>query len=518
MPATWSSFGPISLVLLLLIEVETIMVSNYELRTELRTLVPLPLYHCFLVFLASAAIYISLGKRRGLLVKPRYRWRAAAFHLAVFSFIYQSCQNLHASTHHWPRLGFLLFWLSLASVLIVSWMGIWFDLVTWRRILIASRGPIVFCSALSICVPIFANLTSETWFTFSQLTFAMTQQGLDLIYSDTFASPEDLKLGTPSFIVEILPGCSGYEGIGLVTGLVCLYLWIKSDELEFPRALILIPAGILASWFANILRLICLIYIGSEFSPQVAMIGFHSQAGWLSFTCISLFLIYWAESSGCYARQSNTRSKSINNYPALPYLAPFLALLLGGILSNAVSTGFNVLYSIKPMLAALTLALYIDNYRKIFSRPSMPFSSISLGIFVYIVWIFTESRGLGVSPQDVLDPTWACLWTIGRCLGAIVIVPLVEELAFRGYLLRRLQQVQFEHVTESSPSLLAILVSSLAFGLLHSNWLGGTIAGIAFALLARRGSGLSESVLAHATANFCIALQVLVGQDWWLWN
>ena len=74
-------------------------------------------------------------------------------------------------------------------------------------------------------------------------------------------------------------------------------------------------------------------------------------------------------------------------------------------------------------------------------------------------------------------------------LAAVLTVPLAEESAFRGYLVRRLISWNFESVSFRRLSWFALLVSSAAFGLLHSGyWIAGSIAGILFALaMIRRG-------------------------------
>jgi CAAX prenyl protease-like protein len=97
-------------------------------------------------------------------------------------------------------------------------------------------------------------------------------------------------------------------------------------------------------------------------------------------------------------------------------------------------------------------------------------------------------------------------------------VPVVEELAFRGYVARRLISADVEAVPFGQLSVLAILVSSLAFGALHGQmWIAGTLAGIVFALVAKVRGRLGEAVAAHATANLLIALWVLARGDYRMW-
>ncbi|MFZ0229710.1 MAG: CAAX prenyl protease-related protein, partial [Mycobacterium sp.] len=105
-----------------------------------------------------------------------------------------------------------------------------------------------------------------------------------------------------------------------------------------------------------------------------------------------------------------------------------------------------------------------------------------------------------------------------RVLAAIVTVPLAEELAFRGFLLRRLVAIDFESVSFRSYRWFALLASSLVFGLLHGGyWIPGTLAGILLAYAAIRRGRIGDAVVAHATANALLAVYVLTYHKWHLW-
>ncbi len=97
-------------------------------------------------------------------------------------------------------------------------------------------------------------------------------------------------------------------------------------------------------------------------------------------------------------------------------------------------------------------------------------------------------------------------------------MPLAEELAFRGYLLRKLVSADFARVDFRHFMLLSFVVSSTLFGLLHQQWLAGVIAGMLFALAMYRRGALFDAIIAHATANAMLAAYVLTTHRWSLWN
>ena len=127
---------------------------------------------------------------------------------------------------------------------------------------------------------------------------------------------------------------------------------------------------------------------------------------------------------------------------------------------------------------------------------------------------------LGAEPPaelETLGPPLALAWVIARALGAIVAVPIVEELAFRGFLLRRLVASDFSKVPYDQWHWPAVLISSIAFAALHQQWIGGFIAGLLYAYGQRRRGLLSDAILAHAVTNALIAIEVLTLGHWALW-
>src|SRR5262249_52861863 len=122
------------------------------------------------------------------------------------------------------------------------------------------------------------------------------------------------------------------------------------------------------------------------------------------------------------------------------------------------------------------------------------------------------------SGLETLPTGWATVWLIFRVVGSVVTVPLAEELAFRGYLSRRLIAADFQAIPPGRSTWWAILISSLIFGVLHGRWLGGTLAGMAYALAYRHRGELTDAVLAHGVTNGLIALTVLATGSWSLWS
>jgi exosortase E/protease (VPEID-CTERM system) len=341
------------------------------------------------------------------------------------------------------------------------------------------------------------------------------------VYEDVLYDREDHVLGTPGFMVAIAPQCSGYEGIGLVTVFLAIYLWLFRSQIRFPQALLLFPLGALAIWLANAVRITILIAIGSSFSREVALGGFHSQAGWIAFSAIALGLIYLAGRLGLFSRKAPAEpaaGEEPHSPLASALLVPLLVLMASVMLTSALSHGFDWLYPLRPILTAAALWRYRQVYRQWDWNWSWP--SVLIGVGVFVVWMALEPEADGSPLGSTLDalPVWQKqAWLVFRVLGSVMLVPVAEELAFRGYLLRRLVSADFEQVLPSRFTWLSFLGSSLIFGLVHGRWLAGTLAGLAFAGAVYRRGRLADAVVAHMTTNALIAALVLADGRWSLW-
>jgi CAAX prenyl protease-like protein len=93
----------------------------------------------------------------------------------------------------------------------------------------------------------------------------------------------------------------------------------------------------------------------------------------------------------------------------------------------------------------------------------------------------------------------------------------MEELFWRGYLMRWVDNPDFERVDPAAASYKAIALSTLVFMLAHTQWLAAIVAGLAYALLYRYTRSLWAAVLAHAVTNGVLGVWVVVNGYWSFW-
>jgi CAAX prenyl protease-like protein len=178
------------------------------------------------------------------------------------------------------------------------------------------------------------------------------------------------------------------------------------------------------------------------------------------------------------------------------------------------------MYAIRLIAGALSLFIYRREILNIEWKFS--WRGPATGAVVFLLWVGAALALLSYLPipDDLaaFPPVARTGWIVTRVLASIITVPVAEELAYRGFLMRRLENVNFEAVPYRTVGWRALLITATVFGVGHGAlWLPGIAAGIAYGLLAVRRGQLGEAVVAHATTNTLIAVAVLLFNQWQLW-
>jgi len=360
------------------------------------------------------------------------------------------------------------------------------------------------------------------WNSLAIPTLQLVHSLLGWFYTDLVYQPEAFLLGTASFQVEITYACSGIEGISLITLFLSIYFWLFRNELRFPQAFWLFPVGIILIWLANVVRIAMLIVIGASYSPEIALQGFHAQAGWIAFTLIAIGAIALSNRMRFFTViEPESRVIGSDKPLAAALLIPLLVLMAASMITSASSGGFDILYPLRIIAVALVLWHFRRSYKGLGWK--WAWQAPAIGTVVFVIWILLEpdvdssKTALAQGLMELTNGT-AAVWLVFRVLGSVIMVPLVEELAFRGYLIRKLIAKDFENVSLGQFSWFSFVLTSVLFGLLHERWLAGTLAGMAYALALYHRKQLGDAVVAHMTTNALIAIFVLIQARWSLWS
>jgi CAAX prenyl protease-like protein len=214
---------------------------------------------------------------------------------------------------------------------------------------------------------------------------------------------------------------------------------------------------------------------------------------------------------------------------AIPFIGPFVAFI--------VLMGMRSYWPFDPALeyparVVIVTALVCLFFPKISWRPAHPLSSVGIGIAVFLIWIAPDAllpewrshwlfdNSITGRAESSLDPLLRSntLFLLFRILGTAVLVPVIEELFWRGWMMRYIIDSSFESVPLGKYSPLAFWVTAALFASEHGPfWEVGLLAGIIYGWWMTRTRNLADCMLAHAVTNTCLAAYVLAWDQWQFW-
>jgi len=210
----------------------------------------------------------------------------------------------------------------------------------------------------------------------------------------------------------------------------------------------------------------------------------------------------------------------------LPYVLPFATFI--------AFLGLQSLFPVPQWLKfALPLLVII-----LVSRPALkgrlvsPLASIALGIAVCVLWVGPEivfpgyhhsvlfSNSLLGHPASSAIPAQKSdlVFIVFRVLVSVVTVPILEELFWRGWLMRWLIDPRFEGVPLGAYSAQAFWIVAAMFASEHGSfWDVGLVTGVIYNWWIIRTKSIWDCILMHAVTNACLAWYVLHYDQWMYW-
>lgn len=507
------------------------------------------------LLLSSSRLRQSLPPR-SLDRDPRGLFTFLTLELAAYAALFLISRQLFglspAVTRH-PGV-WVLAWLAASFATAVFWLAALVPLATIQWVLRRMGGLLAACVAVSLIAWRIGLYTRNWWLLLRASTLQGAYAVLHLFDPTAQVDSTRFLIGAGgNFVVEVNRQCSGYEGIGLIWVFLIAFFWICRRDLRFPRALLLLPLATAATWIVNTLRIASLVAIGAHLSPGIALGGFHSFAGILLVSAVALSfgaagtrMSYFAahphmdEPDDLSPNRRRATGESLahspraitplpTTNPAAPWLVPFLVTMATGMVTGLFSAGgLDPLYPLRVLVAGLILWHYRAAYRQSASTRAdhTPAATITLaaplaGTLVFAVWLawLLHVGSPAAMATLALSGPLRIIWIIFRAGGSIVIAPIVEEFAFRGYLARRCMRADFDSVPLNRLNEPAILLSSLAFAAVHHGLFAPALAaGIVYAWIARRRGRIGDAIVAHATTNALLTLCALFGNHWWMWS
>jgi CAAX prenyl protease-like protein len=210
----------------------------------------------------------------------------------------------------------------------------------------------------------------------------------------------------------------------------------------------------------------------------------------------------------------------------LPFAAYLVFIVTGDVLARlgVRQDTLRWLYPAKIALVALLLALFWRQYRELsrfYLAPLHALVALATGALVFVLWIALDAGWMIVGSPAGFDPRvdgridW--LLVAIRIAGAALVVPVMEELFWRSFLMRWVDAPDFESVEPSQLTIKSFVITIVLFGIEHNLWLAGIVAGAAYSLLYMRHRNLWSPILAHAVTNGLLGVWVVRTGSWSYW-
>ena len=221
------------------------------------------------------------------------------------------------------------------------------------------------------------------------------------------------------------------------------------------------------------------------------------------------------------------RLKLLLQHPWLPYVLPFVVFLLLTEPARFFPAFSPYLYITKTVLVGALLWFWRQKYAADFSS-GLSFREIltafACGLLVLVIWIVPEEylfqigQGAAFDPYALGDSQAAAIGLIGvRLIGSSLVVPIMEELFWRSFLMRYLINPDFRSIPMGAFTWFSFIGVAVLFGLEHHRVLVGIIAGLLYGILLVYQKNLKGVILAHGVTNLGLGLYIILTGNWVFW-
>jgi CAAX prenyl protease-like protein len=190
---------------------------------------------------------------------------------------------------------------------------------------------------------------------------------------------------------------------------------------------------------------------------------------------------------------------------------------------------YPAFYVLKVVVVTIVAVACRTAWRDLFPWPAARETALAVvvGLAVTILWVACErwvpypKPGMGgtrqaFDPFNLPAPTRVA-FLLARFYGLVVLVPLVEELFWRSFLLRWIIDPNFQRVPIGRVTWTAGAVTAALFAAAHPEWLPALLTGAAWAWLLHETRSVSACLISHGVANLALGAYILAARAWELW-
>ena len=220
----------------------------------------------------------------------------------------------------------------------------------------------------------------------------------------------------------------------------------------------------------------------------------------------------------------------------LAYTLPFILYVVPTLFenSNGLGLSYEFVCTLKGVLAAIAIGLYRRVYPRL-STNGFGLATIA-GVLGFVAWIalhhlqsmipeipFVSSWLLagsrtGFNPYSNGGPSFLQIaFVLVRLIELTIIVPVIEEVFWRGFLSRYLIDDDFQSVNPGTFTRFSFFFVTLAFASAHPEVLSAFAWCMLINLVYWKTHNLWSCVLMHSITNGLLGVYILMTKNWNLW-
>ena len=212
--------------------------------------------------------------------------------------------------------------------------------------------------------------------------------------------------------------------------------------------------------------------------------------------------------------------------PWKPYVIPFVVFLVFTQLASYLPSKAYLLYTAKTILVGYLLIRWRRHFKELFVPQRLSHALIALlsGFFLVYIWVAFDhvlpklGEGHGFDPFSFGLSNPSALTLAGvRLLGAVLVVPIMEELFWRSFLMRYLIHKDFLKIPLGTYQAFSFWAVAVLFALEHFRIIPGFVAGLVYGGLVCWTKNIRPAILSHMATNLGLGVYVLLSKNWQFW-